>query len=347
MTDRIVAGDARDDDISSEGGLRPRRLADYVGQEKVKENLTIGMSAAQQRGEPLDHVLLYGPPGLGKTTLANIIASEMGSNIRVTAGPAIERPGDMASLLTQLKAGDVLFIDEIHRLGKLVEEILYPAMEDFSLSWVMGKGLSAQAINLKIEPFTLVGATTRFAMLSAPFRDRFGSTYRLDFYDLPAMELIVARSAEILTVEIVPEGVTEIARRARGTPRVANRLLRRVRDYAEVRADGIVTAEVAGQALALLEVDRLGLDDIDHRVLRAITEKFDGGPVGLETIAASISEEADTIMDVYEPFLMQLGFLSRTPRGRIATRAAYAHLGIPFPTKLEQRQATLWTGQSQ
>lgn len=347
MTDRIVAGDAGDDDISSEGGLRPRRLSDYVGQEKVKENLTIGMSAAQQRGEPLDHVLLYGPPGLGKTTLANIIASEMGSNIRVTAGPAIERPGDMASLLTQLKEGDVLFIDEIHRLGKVVEEILYPAMEDFSLSWVMGKGLSAQSINLKIEPFTLVGATTRFAMLSAPLRDRFGTTYRLDFYDLPAMEHIVARSAEILKVEIVPEGVTEVARRARGTPRVANRLLRRVRDFAQVRADGVVTAEVAAQALALLEVDSLGLDDIDHRVLRAIAEKFDGGPVGLETIAASISEEADTIMDVYEPFLMQLGFLSRTPRGRIATKAAYAHLGLPFPAKLDQRQSTLWAGQTQ
>jgi Holliday junction DNA helicase RuvB len=347
MTDRIVAGDPLDDDISSEGGLRPRRLSEYVGQQKVKENLTIGMTAAQQRGEPLDHVLLYGPPGLGKTTLANIIASEMGANIRVTAGPAIERPGDMASLLTQLKAGDVLFIDEIHRLGKVVEEILYPAMEDFSLSWVMGKGLSAQSINLKIEPFTLVGATTRYAMLSAPLRDRFGSTYRLDFYDLAAMEQIVARSAEILNVQIVPTGVHEVALRARGTPRVANRLLRRVRDYAQVRADGVVTAEVAAQGLALLEVDSIGLDEIDHRVLRAIAEKFDGGPVGLETIAASIGEESDTIMDVYEPYLLQLGFLSRTPRGRVATKAAYSHLGLPFPAKLEQRQSTFWTGQSQ
>jgi len=347
MTDRIVAGDPLDDDISSEGGLRPRRLSEYVGQQKVKENLTIGMTAAQQRGEPLDHVLLYGPPGLGKTTLANIIASEMGANIRVTAGPAIERPGDMASLLTQLKAGDVLFIDEIHRLGKVVEEILYPAMEDFSLSWVMGKGLSAQSINLKIEPFTLVGATTRYAMLSAPLRDRFGSTYRLDFYDLAAMEQIVARSAEILNVQIVPTGVHEVALRARGTPRVANRLLRRVRDYAQVRADGVVTAEVAAQGLALLEVDSIGLDEIEHRVLRAIAEKFDGGPVGLETIAASIGEESDTIMDVYEPYLLQLGFLSRTPRGRVATKAAYSHLGLPFPAKLEQRQSTFWTGQSQ
>lgn len=346
MTDRIVAGDALDDDISSEGGLRPRRLSDYVGQQKVKANLTISMTAALKRGEPLDHVLLYGPPGLGKTTLANIIASEMGANIRVSAGPAIERPGDMASLLTQLKAGDVLFIDEIHRLGKVVEEILYPAMEDFSLSWVMGKGLSAQSINLKIEPFTLVGATTRYAMLSAPLRDRFGATHRLDFYDLPAMEQIVARSAEILNVQIVPEGVLEVARRARGTPRVANRLLRRVRDYAEVRADGVVTAEVAAQGLALLEIDDIGLDDIDHRVLRAIAEKFDGGPVGLETIAASIGEESDTIMDVYEPYLLQLGFLSRTPRGRVATKAAYVHLGLSFPAKLEQRQSAFWTGQS-
>jgi Holliday junction DNA helicase RuvB len=347
MADRIIAGDALDDEVVSEGGLRPRRLSDYVGQDKVKANLTIGMSAAQQRAEPLDHVLLYGPPGLGKTTLASIIASEMSANIRVTAGPAIERPGDMASLLTQLKSGDVLFIDEIHRLGKVVEEILYPAMEDFSLSWVMGKGLSAQSINLKIEPFTLIGATTRFSMLSAPLRDRFGTTYRLDFYDLPAMEHIVARSAEILHVEIAPEGVTEIARRARGTPRVANRLLRRVRDYAQVRADGLITADVAAKALALLEVDSLGLDDVDHRVLRAIAEKFDGGPVGLETIAASISEEADTIMDVYEPFLLQLGFLSRTPRGRVATKAAYSHLGLPYPSRMEQQQSTFWNGQAQ
>ncbi|MEX2431355.1 MAG: Holliday junction branch migration DNA helicase RuvB [Dehalococcoidia bacterium] len=346
MTDRIISGDAKDEDLTADGGLRPQRLADYIGQDKVKENLGIAMAAATQRHEPLDHVLLYGPPGLGKTTLANIIASEMGANIRVTSGPAIERPGDMASMLTQLKAGDVLFVDEIHRLSKLVEEILYPAMEDYSLSWVMGKGLNAQSINLRIEPFTLIGATTRYAMISAPLRDRFGSVYRLDFYDQGAMQSIVARSARIMDMSIEEDGVTEIAQRARGTPRVANRLLRRVRDFAQVRADGIVTAAVAGQALALLEVDALGLDEIDDRLLRAIAEKFDGGPVGLETIAASIGEEADTIMDVYEPYLMQLGFLSRTPRGRVATRLAYEHLGLAYPAKLEARQASLWDGQA-
>ena len=346
MTDRIVTGTLHDEDLPVEGGLRPRRLADYVGQEKVKENLSIGMDAAKQRGEPLDHVLLYGPPGLGKTTLAYIIASEMDASIRVTAGPAIERPGDMAALLTQLGAGDVLFIDEIHRLGKVVEEILYPAMEEYSLSWVMGKGLSAQSINLKVQPFTLIGATTRFAMLSPPLRDRFGTVYRLDFYDQPAMEAIVERSAGIMRVPIDAAGIVEVARRARGTPRVANRLLRRVRDYAQVRADGSVTAEVAAQALALLQVDPLGLDDQDHRLLRTIAEKYDGGPVGLETLAASIGEEADTIMDVYEPYLMQLGFLGRTPRGRVATRLAYKHLGLEYPAKLERQQARLWEGES-
>lgn len=347
MTDRIISGDALEGDVPSEGGLRPTHLVDYVGQDKVKANLTIAMDAAQLRGEPLDHVLLYGPPGLGKTTLANIIASEMGANIRVTAGPAIERPGDMASLLTQLKAGDVLFIDEIHRLGKVVEEILYPAMEDFSLSWVMGKGLSAQAINLKIEPFTLIGATTRFSMLSPPLRDRFGTIYRLDFYDLGAMKSIVARSAQIMNIQVVPEGVEEVARRARGTPRVANRLLRRVRDFAQVRANGVVTADVAAEALSLLEVDSIGLDDIDRRLLQIIADKFAGGPVGLETIAASVGEESDTIMDVYEPFLMQLGFLSRTPRGRVVTRSAYQHLGLPYSAKLENQQSKLWTGEGQ
>ena len=343
MTERIVSGAVREEDLGAEGGLRPRRLSEYIGQEKVKENLTISMEAAMQRGEPLDHALLYGPPGLGKTTLASIIAAEMGANIRVTAGPAIERPGDMASLLTQLKAGDVLFVDEIHRIGKVVEEILYPAMEDYSLSWVMGKGLHAQSINLKIEPFTLVGATTRYSMLSAPLRDRFGAVYRLDYYDQPAMEAIVERSAGILRLGIDPAGVVEIARRARGTPRVANRLLRRVRDFAQVRADGRVTRAVAAQALGLLEVDPLGLDEVDHRLLRTIAEKYEGGPVGLDTLAASVGEEADTIMDVYEPYLMQLGFLNRTPRGRALTRTAYEHLGAAPPGGLAN-QSSLWDG---
>ena len=342
MTERIVSGIVRDEDSSTEGGLRPRTIADYIGQERVKETLTISMDAARQRGEPLDHVLLYGPPGLGKTTLATIIAGEMSAPIRVTAGPAIERPGDMASLLTQLKAGDLLFIDEIHRLSKVVEEILYPAMEDYSLSWVMGKGLQAQSLNLKVEPFTLVGATTRYSMLSAPLRDRFGAVYRLDYYDVTAMQAIVKRSAGIMKLPIDDGGVEEIAKRARGTPRVANRLLRRVRDFAQVRADGNVTLKVASQALGILEVDAIGLDEVDHRLLRTVAEKYSGGPVGLDTLAASVGEEADTIMDVYEPYLMQLGFLNRTPRGRVLTRAAYDHLGIAPPTRLGANHPTLW-----
>ena len=340
--ERIVSGQVGEEDRGSEGGLRPRRLAEYIGQERVKETLTISMDAALQRGESLDHVLLYGPPGLGKTTLATIISAEMGANLRTTAGPAIERPGDMASLLTQLKAGDVLFIDEIHRLSKLVEEILYPAMEDYSLSWVMGKGLQAQSINLKVEPFTLVGATTRYSMLSAPLRDRFGSVYRLDFYDVAAMQAIVQRSARIMSLEIDKGGVQEIAKRARGTPRVANRLLRRVRDFAQVRADGRVTRDVASRALRLMEVDALGLDEMDHRLVRMIAEKYGGGPVGLDTLAASTGEEADTIMDVYEPYLMQLGFLNRTSRGRMLTRSAYEHLGLMPPPRLAAGQPQLW-----
>lgn len=347
--DRLISGEAQDEETLVEPTLRPRTLEQYIGQERVKDNLSIALAAAKGRNEPLDHVLLYGPPGLGKTTLAHVIAVEMGANLRVTSGPAIERTGDMASLLTQLQAGDVLFIDEIHRLSKVVEEILYPAMEDFSLSWVVGKGLSAQSMNLKIEPFTLIGATTRFAMMSAPLRDRFGTVYRLDFYDLPAMESIISRSAEITGVEITGDGVSEVACRSRGTPRVANRLLRRVRDYAEVRAGGVVTGEVARSALGLLEVDSLGLDEIDHRVLRTIIEKFGGGPVGLETIAASVNEESDTIMDVYEPYLMQLGFLSRTPRGRVATRLGYEHLGVSYPVGVTEPspQRTFWADQDQ
>jgi Holliday junction DNA helicase RuvB len=301
-----------------------------VGQDKVVGILKIAIAAAKGRGEPLDHILFYGPPGLGKTTLANIIASEMGVNIRTTSGPAVERPGDLAAIITNLKKEDILFIDEIHRLGRAVEEVLYPAMEDFALDIVIGKGPGARSLRLNLPRFTLIGATTRVAMLSPPLRDRFGAVYRLDFYDPPAIEAILKRSAAILGVKMEEAGGREIARRARGTPRVANRLLKRVRDYAQVMASGVITQQVALEALGRLEVDYLGLDDVDHKILRTIIEKFDGGPVGLETIAASISEEGDTIMDVYEPYLLQLGFLGRTPRGRVATRLAYEHLGLPY-----------------
>ncbi len=326
---RVLSPKRRPDD-QVDYALRPQKLAELIGQDRVKENLAILIAAAKKRSEPLDHCLFYGPPGLGKTTLSHVLANEMNVNIKVTAGPAIERPGDLASILTNLRAGDILFVDEIHRLGKAVEEVLYPAMEDFALDIVIGKGPSARSIRLKLPKFTLVGATTRLALISAPMRARFGAQYRLDFYEQAAMELIVIRAAEKLKVPIDPDGVTEVARRARGTPRVALRLLRRVRDYAQVKADGTITNTVAREALALMDVDELGLDDIDRRVLRAIIEKFDGGPVGLETIAASISEEADTIMDVYEPYLLQLGFLDRTPRGRTATRLACEHLGLPY-----------------
>ena len=342
MTERLVSGKPREEDASLDANLRPDRLADYVGQEKVKENLGIAMTAAQQRNESLDHLLLYGPPGLGKTTLANIVASEMGVNIKVTSGPAIERAGDMAAILTSLRARDVLFIDEMHRLNRVVEEVLYPAMEDFFLSWVMGKGLGARTINLKVPPFTLIGATTRYAQISAPLRNRFGMVHRLDFYDADALRQLLKRSAAILKVPVQDQGLEEIARRSRGTPRVANRLLRRVRDYAQVMADGVVNVEVAKEALSRLEVDSLGLDELDHKILRTLVEKFDGGPVGLETIAASISEESDAIMDVYEPYLMQLGFLTRTPRGRLATRRAYEHLDVPYKDNPGTLQASLW-----
>ncbi len=318
--------------------LRPRTLAEVIGQERLKENLSILIGAARERGEPLDHLMFYGPPGLGKTTLAHVVAREMGVNIRITSGPAIERAGDLAAILTNLKASDVLFIDEIHRLGRAIEEVLYPAMEDFALDIVLGKGPSAHSIRLRLPRFTVVGATTRLALVSAPLRARFGAVYRLDYYDLPALVEISRRGAERLTVRIDEGGVHEIARRSRGTPRVALRLLRRVRDYAQVRAGGVVTEGVAAQALEILNVDALGLDDIDRRVLMTIIEKYAGGPVGLATIAASISEEPDTIMDVYEPYLLQLGFLDRTPQGRVATRRAYEHLHIPFP---EEGQAKL------
>jgi holliday junction DNA helicase RuvB len=313
-----------------ENSLRPRRLDEYIGQDVVKSNLRILLEAALKRDEALDHVLLYGPPGLGKTSLSLIIAAEMGSNIRMTSGPAIEHAGDLASILTTLETRDVLFIDEIHRLSRVVEERLYSAMEDFALDLIIGKGPSARNMRLPLKPFTIVGATTRLSALTAPLRDRFGAIYRLDYYDTAALQQILRRSARIVRVEMRDDGCEEIALRARGTPRIANRLLRRVRDYAEVRADGVITREVARTALTALEVDERGLDRTDRTLLLTIIQKFDGGPVGLETLAASTSEESETVEDVYEPFLLQLGFLARTPRGRIATRLAYEHLGLPY-----------------
>ena len=339
MTDeRLISGKVKRDERENLA-LRPQYLNDMLGQDRVRENLKIIIEAAKMRKEPLDHTLFYGPPGLGKTSLAHVIANEMAANIRITAGPSIERAGDLAAILTNLKANDVLFIDEVHRLGRAVEEILYPAMEDFALDIIIGKGPAAKNVRLRLPRFTVIGATTQLALLAAPLRDRFGARFRLDYYDLPALEQIITRAAGMLNVQIAPPGTSEIARRSRGTPRIALRLLRRVRDYAQTRADGIVTGPVAGAALELLEIDHLGLDDIDRRMLRAIIEKFAGGPVGLNTVAAAISEDQSTIENVYEPFLIQLGFIARTPRGRVAMPAAYEHLGINVPPSLTTPQS--------
>ncbi|WP_296645390.1 Holliday junction branch migration DNA helicase RuvB [Romboutsia sp. 13368] len=331
--DRIITSTMQNEDVDVENSLRPKSLDDYLGQEKAKEQLKIFIEAAKSRNEQLDHVLLYGPPGLGKTTLASIIANEMGVNLRITSGPAIERAGDLAAILTNLNENDVLFIDEIHRINRSVEEVLYSAMEDFCLDIIIGKGPSARSIRLDLPKFTLIGATTRAGMLTNPLRDRFGVICKLDYYTVDELAKIVVRSSEILGASIQTGGATEIARRSRGTPRIANRLLKRVRDYAQVRADGNISDNVANSALELLGVDSLGLDYVDEKLLMTIIEKFRGGPVGLDTLAASIGEDRNTIEDVYEPYLLQLGFINRGPRGRIAMPLAYEHLKIPFPTK--------------
>ncbi len=329
---RIITSQSRIEDIDIESSLRPKVMDEYIGQNKVKEKLKIFIQAAKGRNEPLDHVLLYGPPGLGKTTLSNIIANEMGVNIRITSGPAIDRPGDLAAILTNLNENDVLFIDEIHRLNRSVEEILYPAMEDFSLDIIIGKGPSARSVRLDLSKFTLVGATTRAGLLTSPLRDRFGVICRLDLYNENDLTTIIRRSAKILNVQIDYEGAIEIARRSRGTPRIANRLLKRVRDYAQVVENGYINLEVAKSALKMLEVDALGLDNVDRKMMLTIINKFDGGPVGLDTLAASTGEERNTIEDVYEPYLLQLGFINRTPRGRVATKACYDYFGIELKT---------------
>ena len=330
VNNEIITTAASLPEDSAEGSLRPKTLGEYIGQEKAKANLSVFINAAKMRGESLDHVLLHGPPGLGKTTLAGIIANEMGVNMRITSGPAIEKPGDLVAMLTNLNEGDILFVDEIHRLNRAYEEILYPAMEDYAIDIILGKGASANSIHLDLPHFTLIGATTRSGQLTAPLRDRFGVSLRLELYSPEELRRIVVRSAGILNVPIEPDGAYEIASRSRGTPRIANRLLRRVRDYAQVMADGVITSKVADAALSKLEVDKLGLDALDRRMLRSIIEFYNGGPVGLETLAATINEESVTLEDVYEPYLLQNGFLTRTPRGRCVTRKAYEHLGIEF-----------------
>ena len=328
---RILTTGLREEDRELEPKLRPATLDTYIGQESVKENMRVFIEAAKQRGEALDHVLLYGPPGLGKTTLSNIIANEMGVNIKTTSGPAIERPGDMAAVLNSLNEGDILFIDEIHRLNRMIEEILYPAMEDFVIDIMIGKGPGARSVRLDLPKFTLVGATTRIGLLTAPLRDRFGVVQRLEPYDVNNLKIIIKRSAAVLNVEIDDSGAEEIARRSRGTPRLANRMLKRVRDFAQVRYDGVITEEVAKFALDLLDIDKVGLDQIDRKMLLTMIEKFGGKPVGLDTLAASINEDANTIEDVYEPYLMQLGYIQRTPRGRIVTKLGYEHFGMKYP----------------
>lgn len=330
INDRIVAGDLRDEDIESESTLRPKWITEYIGQDKAKEKLNIFIQAAKGRNEPLDHALLYGPPGLGKTTLANIIANEMGVNIRVTSGPAIERPGDLASILTNLGDDDVLFIDEIHRINRTVEEILYPAMEDFALDIIIGKGPSARSVRLDLSRFTLIGATTRAGLLTSPLRDRFGVMLNLELYDIHNLKRIIMRSANILGIEIEDEGALEIGRRSRGTPRIANRILKRVRDYAQVVENGVITWEVAKKGLEILEIDDLGLDSVDRKLILTMIENFNGGPVGVDTLAAATGEERVTIEDVYEPYLLQIGFLNRTPRGRMVSKKAYEHFNIPY-----------------